>query len=316
MALQPLLVGEILDDGVRLVRRHFGVFLRIVGPVAIPYSLFSLGVQLLSVPNEFGVFINGGSTFRSRSILLSILGLVLFTIVGGACVHAAGESMVGRTPYASLSLRTGLRRVLPLLAIGILWMIMLGLFAFTVLGWIVPLVGCCVAIPVCVFERLGPLASIRRSWHMSFRRFFPTLAVIFSGGLLVFALGYFAAIFSVVSLSSSLSRRGYVVVSIVNAVLSLVIAMVFVPLIAAWQSVTYTDLRVRQEGLDLVVALQALPPPSALGTNPAAGAAATGSASRPAPWEVATPPSSVTLVPGPESEATPRRPPWERSGDA
>lgn len=315
MALQPLLVGEILDSGVRLFRRHFGVFVRIVAPVAVAYSAIALVVRLASAPsNDFEALFDGNRHYRAVSLLVNIAGLLVFTLIGAACVHAAGESILGRTPTAGAALKAGLRRAVPVLVLGVLWAAMLGLLAFTLLGWIVPLVGCCVAVPVCVFERVGPLKSIRRSWRMSFRRFMPTLAVIISGGMMVGLLVYFGAIFTVVGLASNLSRRGYVITSIISSVVSLVTALAFVPLIAAWQVVTYTDFRVRQEGLDLAIAIDGLG-----ATYPSAGfvTSAPTTSTAPSPWNADSNP--VGPEPDPSDETSEvvwagadLRPPWER----
>ena len=315
MALQPLLVGEILDSGVRLFRRHFGVFVRIVAPVALVYSAIALVVRLASAPSDdFAARFDGNRQYRAASVLVSIAGLLVFTVIGAACVHAAGESILGRTPTAGSALKAGLRRAVPVLALGVLWAAMLGLLAFTLLGWIVPLVGCSVAVPVCVFERVGPLKSIRRSWRMSFRRFMPTLAVIVSGGMMVALLVYFGAIFTVISFASNLSRRGYVISSIVSSVATLVTALAFVPLVAAWQVVTYTDFRVRQEGLDLAVAIDGLgaPAPSAAFVS---SSAATGPA--PSPWNAESNRAASTDVRGDDptevvAAGPDLRPPWER----
>ena len=256
MALRPLLIGEILDSGVREFRRHFGVYVRIVAPAALAYNIVTATIRLATIPSEGDLFVGSLAAVRGASVVSGLLGLVVFTVFGGAVVHAVGGSLVGRVPNAGASIRAAVGRLMPLIALVLMWGAAVAAASLTAVGWIVPLTGFSIAVPVCVLERRGPLASLGRSWALTIRRFWPTLGTILAGGLFVSMFVYIWVIVYVVSDQSVHSRSAYVVGTIVTGISNLIVATLFVPLIGAWQAAVYTDLCIRQEGLDLAIALE------------------------------------------------------------
>lgn len=113
--------------------------------------------------------------------------------------------------------------------------------------------------PMCaVLEEIGPVASLKRSWSLVKGEFWPTLGrfllmnllIGFIGGFLGFVIGLIGGLVTVVVTSNPTSPIG------------LAISMFFVmlgsglllPFSAAFETLIYTDLRIRKENFAAVLA--------------------------------------------------------------
>ncbi|MCL2713948.1 MAG: hypothetical protein FWD68_04975 [Alphaproteobacteria bacterium] len=187
----------------------------------------SAGMVLASVTlASLSIAINTrGSRLSNSSILLVLLLLLVVNVgttalVSGAQAHGAFETSCGRDFGLSNAARQAFRRVLPLTFIAFAQFVALSggaISAFTRLGPRLPepalvaialmgvlcavfFVMTAVAIPVCIIENPGPVASIIRSIRLTTGSFWKVLALLlatlarFAGVvvLLLFLTGYLA----------------------------------------------------------------------------------------------------------------------------
>jgi hypothetical protein len=168
-----------------------------------------------------------------------------------ACVKALSDAYLGQQPTTGGSLRFGLRRLLPLLALEVVYIIgqLLGFVALIVTGiWLYGMWS--VRVPALVIERTGPFRSLSRSYQLVKGRWWPAAGVLVVSYLMVAIIGsLIGAALAAIALSSS---NPSVLLSATISVLSAIVSGVLVqPFAAAVVTVLYYDLRIRKEGYDL-----------------------------------------------------------------
>lgn len=223
-----------------------GVFSRSTGVLSRHLPLFVLVSLAAQLPNVL-LTLRGTADARPSSMeeiakvaaFAVLLIVVLMPITQTVIYHAAFQDMRGRPIRLNESIAIGLRRFLPvfgaIICVGLL--VMVGLCFFIVPG-IVLLAMCAVAVPTCVVERLGPIASIGRSATLTKGNRWRILGVF----LVVFVVGLVAGginnLIQVTVGDAFAAVTGFVVSSVVGGFTSIVVAVV------------YHDLRVAREGLD------------------------------------------------------------------
>ena len=112
-----------------------------------------------------------------------------------------------------------------------------------------------VAVPVVMLERVGPVASLRRSWRLVRRSSWRVLGILLATALIVGIANVLINVpFSVAGGTSSFATPQAhlsVVGVIVSAVGGIVATTVTAPLLAGVVVLLYTDLRMRREGMDI-----------------------------------------------------------------
>ncbi|TDR85285.1 hypothetical protein [Enterovirga rhinocerotis] len=222
-------VGPVISKAFAVLGRRFGKFVLLSLLPMAPLLLLILGV----VSGE--AFGRGLIVF---SVLTMIATVVLQTAAQATTLYGAFQEMRGQPFTIGQSLRLGLARVAPVIGVGLLigLAVGLGFLLFIVPGIII---GCMlyVAIPACVIEKKGVMASLRRSvaltkghrWQI-FGLFLLVVVITMAGGfVLQKAAGH--GVFGQV-----LGFLWQVVSTAFGAVLSAVI---------------YYDLRVAKEGIHL-----------------------------------------------------------------
>ncbi|WP_375493934.1 hypothetical protein [uncultured Jatrophihabitans sp.] len=258
--LRPLGTAEILDGAVRLVRGNFRAVLSVSVPVAVVTTALR-ALLLLAQAESPGATIGsvGGGVF-----LNAWAGVLL----GGLLAPLFAASLLGH--------RRSVRATLPRLArtVGILALLGLlvavaetaGLFAFAVGGvWLWGVWA--VAAPACSTEQLRVFAALRRSTQLVRNTFWRTWGIRALGWLLTSVLGMFVTLpaqllADLVTGTGTLDSTGVAEPTLFVAIVAvgtLLAAAVVAPVAAAIDVLLYTDLRMRKEGLDLVLAL----PPAA-----------------------------------------------------
>jgi len=121
---------------------------------------------------------------------------------------------------------------------------------------VITLVRWTVAIPVVMLERVGPVASLRRSWRLVRRSSWRVLGILLATALIVgianviinvpFALAGGTGGFATPQAQVS------VVGVIVSAIGQIVATTVTAPLLAGVAVLLYADLRMRREGMDIM----------------------------------------------------------------
>lgn len=286
--LRPLSLGELLDQAIRLYRRNFSKFIGIIAIVQIPLTLLSIVVNLLTFDDFYslytdptrvspstdpfalftpGYFLGIGSTM--------LVGLISFLLVqgvaAGALTRLVSDTYLGNPGSPLDAYRRIGKRWLPLvgtlvlfvgvLAIVFLWLLipcfgwLTGPGMFVVLGgMILPLVA-----PVVVLEHSSGAGAVRRAWELVRRRFWWVIGfmfilylfawVVISGPTSLFSLALNYVLPSTGLSDEIVSRLSTVLQSLV----ALLFGLLYQPLQLACITLLYFDLRVRQEGLDLML---------------------------------------------------------------
>jgi hypothetical protein len=145
-------------------------------------------------------------------------------------------------------LRVGLRRGLPVVAVGfLLWLAAFAGFALLVVPGLLWMAAACVAIPAAVVERPGTLGAFRRSFALTrghrWSLFAAGAAILF----IVWALGAVVQVGATALCATVLPPERAVVVTLVATQLGNVL---FAALPVVGVAVAYHDVRVAKEGVD------------------------------------------------------------------
>jgi len=277
--LRPLRLGELLDQAIRLYRRHFLTFIGIIAVVYIPLTILQIiasGVLATSLttvnPREIftspGYWIGMFSTF----VLLFIRFILIQGFATGALTRAVANTYLGREITILDSYRSMGRSWLSLLG-ALLFLAIVAVFA-SIYSFIVPCLGWFTGLGMTVFllgainplvpaivvlEGQAPLEALRRGWSLARRRFWPVLGYIFV--LYLFSLIVVTGPSTLVNLTLTSLFRSFdnpvtaqIIVVIVQALVSLLFALIYYPLQMTSFTLIYLDLRVRTEGFDITLA--------------------------------------------------------------
>lgn len=268
VALRPLGAADILDGAVRLVRRHA----RAAYTVSIPFAVV-------------------------RAVLTAVLGLSTGALtqlggLGGLAIAAGFGTVVtglltpvfaGDLLGEQLSARTALRRVgrrwwpLTVLALAAALAEHVALGALVVGGvWLWGVWA--VVAPAMIVEGLGVRRAFGRSLELVRDVFWRTWGLRSLGWVLTYVLGVFISLPFLVlagvlgdlnpidTANSPSSSAVFVVISAIGTLLS---TALIAPVTSAVEVLLYLDLRMRREGLDIVLNLPAPPaaPVGAVGVS-------------------------------------------------
>jgi hypothetical protein len=150
-------VGRIISRTSSVYFSHFISFTLIGVIVYAPLFLF-----IILVP----------ATTREGQAIQSLVSLFFYLFISplatAIIVHAAFQHMRGGEFSLTASVATGLRRLLPLIALSILWGLGVWLgFVLLIVPGLILLVMWCVIVPCCVVERTGPIRSFGRSRELT-----------------------------------------------------------------------------------------------------------------------------------------------------
>ena len=273
--LVPRSVPEMVDEGVRAVRRDFGLFASIAALTVIPANIVSAFVTVLFTP--FNLF-NPTTWFRIGThaaivtdstltvLITSALGLVnlLLTALGmAALIAAAGLRTLGQPCDVGMAYRQARRRYWAVVGAQIVSALaVVGVTVFTVfLGTPFALflyVAWQLAPQSVVLEGHRPIAAMSRSVALLRGGWWRLAALLLIlGGLQLFATAIPGGIGAIVtSFSGSKDLLGGGVGAIVIAVLGSLIAVVFLPITVTATTLFFTDQRLRREGFDIDLLLQ------------------------------------------------------------
>ncbi len=293
--LRPLAFGEILDVGIKLCLRNWRVLVMCVVWLVLPAQIVSVSVLLSVAPDALDptsqqAIEPGEETrfFVAQGVSALIQGLV-YLVATAACFKAIADAYLGAGPTAKRSLGFGLRRVPRLLALSIISGLALavpfgavvGLAALTTEAVLalfllaIPAaiyVGVSWSLGTCalLFEDVGPVKALRRSWalvHGSWWRVFGVLAV---GVILVSLLsGVLQGMLTLIP--AALADGNDAVLALASVIGGTVAVTLTTPFTAAVFSLVYFDQRVRREGFDLELLAEGLgerpPEPGAAGVQ-------------------------------------------------
>ena len=242
-AVEDIRIGRVMNRSFEVLSRHFLTFPLLA---LIPYLAIFVVVLLL------GLAVGAGRT-PHPAIGTPSLGVVFFGILVGFLVvavwviaqamifYGAFQDMRGRPVLIGQSAKIGLERVVPVIGLAICLGFTVGLgFIFFLIPGVILATMFYVALPVCVVEGQGPLASLGRSAALT--------------------KGHRSKVFGLALALSIISLIGNFVISRVLGVLggSLIGelgTLIWISVLGAYQAITvavlYHDLRVAKEGIDI-----------------------------------------------------------------
>jgi hypothetical protein len=265
--LRPLGVTEILDGAVRLVRGNARAALAIAVPFAVVRSALGAVVQYGTIDSQDATTIAGIGSL--------VLGVVFGTLLTGLLAPMYSGDLLGNRLSARESLRRVGRKAWALIGLSLVVTVAesAGLAACFVGGiWLWGVWA--VAAPALVLEHTGIRGALGRSVNLVKQAFWRTWGIRALGWVLTSVLGFFIALpFEVLAsylsntnpLDSSpdVSHPGiYVAILSIGGVLS---GALLPPISAAIDVLMYTDLRMRKEGMDIVLGMPAAPDPAGAG---------------------------------------------------
>jgi hypothetical protein len=291
-ALRPLSVGDIIDRTIRLYRANFVLFFAVAAlPTLIVEVLErAFGLTQTFNLNDFtsALSTSGGAVVLPRQlqpanpIAAFVVGLVafaLFIVQYGALIHVVGQRYLGRPASIRDSFSEGLRAaprlfISGLVVIGVIAVVFVVLFigvaalnsqAFAAVALILGLIGFFILFPfllmslavlgpAVVLEGLGPIAAIRRSFHLMQKARWRAFGLYILMGIISSLLGLIFTVLFFVSFVSEPTVR-----TVLQSVASIASAAVSYPLLYGSLAILYYDLRVRKEAFDLQLAAEALP---------------------------------------------------------
>jgi len=288
--LKPLSVGDIIDRMLRLFRADPLLF---IGIAVFPALISEVLQRAVGLTQTFDLsqYISTLSTPGARPvfpapavdpILASAIGIVtvlLSVAQVAALTHAVGRRYLARPETIGDAYRNGLRAVprliLSFLVVIVVFAIVIAAIATAVVvtsapelalvAVIVGLVGFVFVLPwaflslafvgpAIVLEGLGPIAGIKRSFHLVDRARLRTLGLWFLMGIITSLLGL---VFSIVFLASFVAEP--TARSVLQAAATIATGAISSPLLFGALVILYYDLRVRKEAFDLQLAAEALP---------------------------------------------------------
>jgi hypothetical protein len=256
--LPPLGVGEILDAAIKLYTRNAVTMWKIVAVVIIPVSIVNQIVIGSSLPS--GAFVSGGTLYTPTGTLGTpaagvvvelALGVLSVLIVNGSLALCLVDAYVGKPLDWRQSLLAASDRLGSLLWLSILYGVLAGLgFIALILPGIWLMTVWSVAVPALMFEHVGGLKALGRSFELVRGRWWATFAELLVAvimlGVVLFVVGL---IFRGIESGLSIGSTGLWLA--LNGLSTVVGALIVYPFIGAVIAVVYVDLRVRKEALDL-----------------------------------------------------------------
>lgn len=275
LRLRPREVGAILDTAVALYRRNFLTYVGIVALMQVPVSLaltlaniwlldpttittqpqapaFNSSPDALQSYNQAAVA--WISDFLSRFLIIlgiGVIGAVLINVATGALAWTIGEGYLGRRPtireaYRAVRPRLGsLTGAILVLSLSFMIVFLPPLFLWIYISW-------SFVSQVIVLEGRSVGAALARSWDLARGSWWRVFAVVLLLLLIRVVVGLPVSVLSGVLVLTDLP---WAVQSISTQFSNLLLAVLYVPVQLAAMTLLYFDLRVRQEGFDLQMAL-------------------------------------------------------------
>ena len=222
-------IGQVFSQSAAVLSRHFLLFFVVALVAGLPRVLLEAGETEI-----------GGQAY-GRILIGLFLSIILSTLAQAVLVYGAFQDMRGRPVNLGDCLRVGLGRFFPIigLAICVTIGIMVGLLLLVVPGIILAVMWF-VATPACVVEQLGPMSAMGRSSELTkghrWKIFGMLVLVVIGAGIIGVIIG------ALLGLTGS---------TILVTLGTLAWAGVWGAFYAIFGVVTYHDLRVAKEGVDV-----------------------------------------------------------------
>lgn len=299
LSLRPLGVPEVIDAAFKLMRRHARTLFTIAAVVLLPLGIVEYFLSLFiesAIPTTpqlipetappdvvLEALLEDLGPLLLAGLLSGLLSALAQAVVQLGSVEAIAEVYLDREPNWRTSLGAGLKRLPAGIGVFLIAVVPLTVgFLLCGLPGIWLAVMWSMTVPVLAVEKLGPSASLARSWRLVKSRFWPVLGVLALSFLISLVI---QSVFSF-AITAAFLFSGTVALEI-QALVNTVSRILVTPFTASVFAVLYFDLRVRQEGFDLERMAAAI--------------------GQPAPT-LATGTTAVAPLPGPESVPPPPPP--------
>lgn len=248
--LTPLTTGQILDRAFRLYRRNFFNFIGILAAVQI----ISASISALPAISPNLALVSG-----LGSIVVSILSVYVSAALSLAIAHAylgepigIGEAYRQTTPHIAslflllvLSVAAGIAFFIWLIIPLVGWFTAPGmLFMWSIIAGI--------ASPIIVLEQVDGVKAVRRGWELVRGRFWAVAGFAAVIGLLTFVISVGPSLVALLFINTTFGVTS-AVGTLINTAITLFIGLFVTPLMLTSYVLFYLDLRVRQEGLDIML---------------------------------------------------------------
>jgi hypothetical protein len=225
-------VGRVLNRTSKVLSRNFLTFFIVTAIAYLPTAVWTKGTADTTEISWQDA---------ALPLVAFLLLIVLSALAQAVVLYGAFQDMRGRPVSLAESVRVGLRRFFPVAGMAIVMIVMffIGLALLVVPGLIV-LTMWFVGTPVCVVEQRGPLASLTRSQQLTKGHRWKVF------GLLVIMLAISFTVTPVIDTA---------VPEIAGAAAAFVVGLIWNGVWGAFYAiavvVTYHDLRVAKEGIDI-----------------------------------------------------------------
>jgi hypothetical protein len=263
MRLRPMTIGDIIDETIKIYRRHFLAFVTAMAVAAVTQAVLSVLIGLATVGLEEGRVpsMDQLAAIGAISLPVLVLTVVAYLVSTGAVVWLASEAILGRSADVSAALRVGLGRSWSVIWASFLLGLACGLLTITIIG--IPFaiflgVGWSLYDQTVVIERRGGGSALTRSSTLVSGHRWRVLGTVILLSILTSILisiptALVGAATGMVSIASSATGSGAVsaVIQVINALASAAAQALFGPIGLITMTVMYYELRVRKEAFDL-----------------------------------------------------------------
>jgi len=264
--LRPRGIGEMLDAAVALYRGRARQLITVAAFVVVPVQIFNTIVLLSAQPTGYSVGLTGALTptydSGSAAAQLAARVITLITPLFASAFIAATTARIVADAYSNqpdagrTALRVAFRRLFAIIGVSVLVALSEGIGLLGCgIGVLAPLTWFAVATPALILERTGVGAALGRSFNLTKSHFFRVLGLVLSVSILAATISGGLAVAVDIFLHQGGSAGGAVVAQgLANAIAS----SLSTPFVATAIVVCYFDLRIRDEGFDVQLMMQAV----------------------------------------------------------
>jgi hypothetical protein len=248
IAIRPRSVSELVDAAFQVLRGGYAQYVMLMGLAYVPWLIVIMITSrslLTGAPTDPGAF--------TRSFVLSIGGMIWFSVIDGAMTVAASQGYLGQRVDVGAAFGRALSQIGALVGVAIarVLLIFIGLVLLIAPG-LYFLARYAVAPAAAVIERAGLFGSMGRAsalsdgfkWHV-----LKTLLLVWVI-YLVLSTALVAMLAGAVA-GAGLGAAGSVRYLYLTQIVSALFTILVYPLVSIVQTLLYYDLRIRKEAYDI-----------------------------------------------------------------
>lgn len=257
--LRPMTVPDLLDGSFAVIKARPRTVFAVAAAILIPFHLLTAYITHDARAGlSIGRIFDGSGSTQSATVtgvgwVYLALGLSTLApfLLGGALGSLVSSWYAGGDLSAREALRAMARRSPALVGA---WLVLLPLKVISFAACLVPSLAVItlfvVTAPAITVEGLGPIAGASRSWRLVSRRFWPSLAAVVAASIGAYVLNLIFGLLPQVLAGLLPAPFDWLGQALVTAAVALVVQTALLSVAV----LLYLDLRIRTEGLDLVLA--------------------------------------------------------------